>query len=57
VLALSTGRPLKRIPEPVVKATAAQFAAGGAVGGRDRAELHFEALKRMLDRTRADYAS
>ena len=27
------------------------------VGGRDRADLHFEALKRMLDRNQADYAS
>jgi hypothetical protein len=27
------------------------------VGGRDRAELHFEALKRLLERTQADYAS
>ena len=57
ILALSTGRSLRLIPEPVVKATAAQFAAGGAVGGRDRAELHFDALKRMLDRTQTDYAS
>ena len=57
VLALSTGRHLRLIPEPVVKATAAQFAAGGEVGGRDRAELHFDALKRMLDRSQADYAS
>jgi ribulose-5-phosphate 4-epimerase/fuculose-1-phosphate aldolase len=57
VLALSTGRPLRRIPEPVAKATAAQFASDGTVGGRDRAELHFDALKRMLDRTQADYTS
>ncbi len=57
VLALSTGRSLRLIPEPVVKATAAQFQSGGTVGGRDRAELHFEALKRMLDRTSPDYAS
>lgn len=57
VLALSTGRPLRLIPDPVVRATIAQFASGGSVGGRDRAELHFEALKRMLDRTQADYAT
>jgi ribulose-5-phosphate 4-epimerase/fuculose-1-phosphate aldolase len=57
VLALSTGRPLKLIPDAVVKATAEQFVSGGTVGGRDRAELHFEALKRMLDRTSPDYAS
>jgi ribulose-5-phosphate 4-epimerase/fuculose-1-phosphate aldolase len=57
VLALSTGRALKPIPEKVVKATVAQFSSGGKVGGRDRAELHFEALKRLLDRQHADYAS
>jgi ribulose-5-phosphate 4-epimerase/fuculose-1-phosphate aldolase len=57
VLALSTGRALKIVPEAVVKATAAQFKSGSTVGGRDRAELHFEALKRLLDRTCPDYAS
>ena len=57
VLALSTGRPLQIIPEPMIKMTVAQFAAGGTVGGRDRAELHFDALKRVLDRSDSDYAS
>jgi hypothetical protein len=41
----------------VVRATVAQFKSGGEVGGRDRADLHFEALKRMLDRDHSDYAS
>jgi ribulose-5-phosphate 4-epimerase/fuculose-1-phosphate aldolase len=57
VLALSTRRELRPIPEAVVRATAAQFKSGGAVGGRDRAQLHFDALKRLLDRTSPDYAS
>src|SRR5450755_3207873 len=57
VLALSTGRALRIIPEPVVKATLAQFASGTTVGGQERSELHFDALKRMLDRTSPDYAS
>jgi ribulose-5-phosphate 4-epimerase/fuculose-1-phosphate aldolase len=57
VLALSTGRALKLIPEPVVRATAAQFSSGSQVGGRNRDDLHFDALKRMLDRQQADYAS
>jgi ribulose-5-phosphate 4-epimerase/fuculose-1-phosphate aldolase len=57
VLALSTGRPLKQIPEPVIRKTLAQFAAGTTVGGRDRAELHFDALKRVLDRSASDYAN
>jgi ribulose-5-phosphate 4-epimerase/fuculose-1-phosphate aldolase len=57
VLALSTGRPLRLIPESVVKMTVAQFGSCGKVGGRDRADLHFEALKRVLDRSHSDYAS
>jgi ribulose-5-phosphate 4-epimerase/fuculose-1-phosphate aldolase len=57
VLALSTGRPLQMIPEATIKKTIAQFAAGGEVGGRERSELHFDALKRVLDRSHSDYAS
>jgi ribulose-5-phosphate 4-epimerase/fuculose-1-phosphate aldolase len=57
VLALSTGKPLRLIPEPIVKRTVAQFEAGGSVGGRDRSELHFDALKRVLDRSASDYAT
>ena len=56
VLALSTGRALRLVPEPVVTATRAQFRNSTTVGGRDRSELHFEALKRMLDRSSPDYA-
>jgi ribulose-5-phosphate 4-epimerase/fuculose-1-phosphate aldolase len=56
VLALSTGRALRNIPEAVVRKTVAQFEAGAAVGGRSRAELHFDALKRLLDRSEADYS-
>jgi ribulose-5-phosphate 4-epimerase/fuculose-1-phosphate aldolase len=57
VLALSTGRALRLIPEETIKRTVAQFGAGAEVGGRDRAELHFDALKRVLDRANSDYAS
>ena len=57
VLALSTGRELSPIPDAVARATVAQFLAGTAVGGVDRAERHFAALKRMLDRGEADYAT
>jgi ribulose-5-phosphate 4-epimerase/fuculose-1-phosphate aldolase len=57
VLALSTGRPLAILPEPVVRATLGQFAGCASVGGENRAHLHFEALKRLLDRQQADYAS
>jgi ribulose-5-phosphate 4-epimerase/fuculose-1-phosphate aldolase len=57
VLALSTGRKLRLLPKAVVDSTVAQFKSGEKVGGQDRAELHFAALKRLLDRTEADYAS
>jgi ribulose-5-phosphate 4-epimerase/fuculose-1-phosphate aldolase len=57
VLALSTGRALRLIPEPMIRKTVAQFSAGGLVGGRDRSDLHFDALKRVLDRANSDYAS
>jgi len=57
ILALSTGRPLRLIPEDVVRRTAAQFNEGGNVGGQPRPELHFAALKRMLDRREPDYAT
>jgi ribulose-5-phosphate 4-epimerase/fuculose-1-phosphate aldolase len=57
ILALSTGRALKLVPDKVIRATYAQFAAGGDVGGRERADLHFDALKRLLDRQQSDYAS
>jgi ribulose-5-phosphate 4-epimerase/fuculose-1-phosphate aldolase len=57
LLALSSGRRLGVLPEPVVRATLAQFAACGRVGGEDRSQLHFEALKRFLDRNGSDYAS
>ena len=58
VLALSTGRALRRVPEPVVQATLAQWrsGAGTQVGGRDRVDLHFDALKRLLDRTSPGYS-
>jgi ribulose-5-phosphate 4-epimerase/fuculose-1-phosphate aldolase len=56
LLALSTGRPLRQLPAPLVQATAAQFAASERVGGLERTQLHFDALKRWLDRSDADYA-
>ncbi len=57
ILALSTGRPLRLVPDAVVRATAAQFRSGTTVGGEDRATLHFAALKRLLDRSEPDYAA
>jgi ribulose-5-phosphate 4-epimerase/fuculose-1-phosphate aldolase len=57
ILALSTGGRLHIVPQSVVQATAAQFRAADTVGGEERTELHFQALKRVLDRSEADYAS
>jgi ribulose-5-phosphate 4-epimerase/fuculose-1-phosphate aldolase len=57
VLALSTGRSLRIVPETIVRATRQQFRTGTTVGGQDRTELHFAALKRVLDRNEPDYAS
>jgi ribulose-5-phosphate 4-epimerase/fuculose-1-phosphate aldolase len=51
VLALSTGRPLKRVPADEVLRTRAEFDRY-----EDQAELHFAALKRILDREEPDYA-
>jgi len=56
LLALATGRPLRILPESVVQATLAQFRDCAKVGGVERTELHFQALKRLLDRSEADYA-
>ncbi len=57
LLAMATGRALKRIPDAVIAHTVAQFGTDAAVGGVDRADLHFAALKRLLDREGADYAN
>src|SRR5215469_8819355 len=57
ILALSTSRSLRIVPRRVLEATAAQFKACVDVGGMARPELHFEALKRLLDRSEADYAN
>jgi len=48
---------LRPIPDAVIERACAQMQGGGAVGGFEREELHFDALKRMLDRAGMDYAS
>ena len=52
VLAMSTGRPLKRITDNVAANTKAEFDAGGSY-----AEPHFAALKRLLDADDPGYAA
>jgi len=56
LLARASGAPLHTLPEPLVRATAAQFAACHQVAGAERTELHFAALKRQLERSDPDYA-
>lgn len=51
VLAMSTGRPLKPVPEDEVARTRAEFDLY-----EEHAERHFAALKRLLDREEPDYA-
>ena len=51
VLAMATGRPLKRVPDDEARRTAAEFATY-----ENQAELHFAALRRLLDREEPDYA-
>ena len=51
VLAMSTGRPLKRVPEDEIRRTVAEFATY-----EKQAELHFGALRRILDREEPEYA-
>lgn len=52
VLAMSTGRPLKPVSQEEIRATKAEFERSGPEQGR----LHFEAIKRILDRDEPDYA-
>jgi ribulose-5-phosphate 4-epimerase/fuculose-1-phosphate aldolase len=51
VLAMSTGRPLKRVPEDEIARTSAEFATY-----ENQAELHFAAQRRLLEREEPDYA-
>ncbi len=55
VLALSMGRDIRLVPKDIVDNTVEQFKESPDVGGVNRIELHFAALKRILDRTQPDY--
>lgn len=52
VLAMSTGRPLKHVPSEIAERTAGEY-----VNKAPFSEIHFAALKRVLDRTHPDYAA
>ncbi len=56
ILAQSSGLRLRLVGEPVLGATVEQYTSSAQVEGLDRIELHFAALKRMLDRQGSDYA-
>lgn len=56
ILAQSSGQAVRCVPEAVVKRTVEHYTTSAKVDGLDRIELHFAALKRMLDRREPDYA-
>lgn len=56
ILAQSSGQPLRIVSDEVLHRTVSQFKAADEVGGSARVDLHFAALKRMLDRREPDYA-
>jgi hypothetical protein len=48
---MQTGQPLRRLSPEAIRLTEAQM-----VSDADSADLHFAALKRLLDRDGSDYA-
>jgi ribulose-5-phosphate 4-epimerase/fuculose-1-phosphate aldolase len=56
ILGQSSGQALRIVPEDVLRRTTEQYKTSAQVEGLDRIELHFAALKRMLDRREPDYA-
>jgi ribulose-5-phosphate 4-epimerase/fuculose-1-phosphate aldolase len=56
VLAQSTGQALREVPKDIVDLTVEQFKDSTHLNGYSRIDLHFAALKRMLDRSQPEYA-
>lgn len=56
ILGQSSGQALRIVPDDVLRRTTEQYQTSAQVDGLDRIELHFAALKRMLDRREPDYA-
>lgn len=56
ILAQSSGQSLRLVSDAVLRRTAEQYVTSAKVEGFDRIELHFSALKRMLNRREPDYA-
>jgi len=57
IYAMWTGQPLKQLPEAVIKKTKNDIGGARFYNVPTPAERHFCALKRILDREEADYAS
>ena len=57
IYAMWTGQPLKRLPAPVVEKTKRDIGGANLYDGPSPAQRHFDALKRVLDRTEPDYTS
>jgi ribulose-5-phosphate 4-epimerase/fuculose-1-phosphate aldolase len=53
--AMSSGRPLKFLPQDVIDATFSAYRKFGTYGGRQPYDWHFDALKRQLDKREPDY--
>jgi ribulose-5-phosphate 4-epimerase/fuculose-1-phosphate aldolase len=57
IYAMWTGQRLKQLPETIVEKTKREIGGGHFYEGPTPAQRHFDALKRMLDRKDADYAT
>jgi ribulose-5-phosphate 4-epimerase/fuculose-1-phosphate aldolase len=57
IYAMWTGQQLKQLPAAVVEKTKRDIAGSRFYDGPTPAQRHFDALKRILDRTEPDYAS
>jgi ribulose-5-phosphate 4-epimerase/fuculose-1-phosphate aldolase len=55
ILAMSSGRTLKFVPDEVVEATHAIYRESEGYGGRSPYAWHFDALKRILEKREPDY--
>jgi ribulose-5-phosphate 4-epimerase/fuculose-1-phosphate aldolase len=55
IYAMWTGQPLKKLPAAVVEKTKREIGGASFYDGPSPAQRHFDALKRILDRTESDY--
>jgi ribulose-5-phosphate 4-epimerase/fuculose-1-phosphate aldolase len=55
IYAMWTGQPLKQLPAAVVEKTKREIGGAKFYDGPSPAQRHFDALKRILDRTEPDY--